>query len=287
MIRSMTAFARSTAQTPLGEICWELRSVNHRYLEISQRLPDEWRSLETPVREHLQQALKRGKIDCFLRLSTRAVSTGFTLNTALLQQLLSAAREINQYTGDAQLPSVNELLRWPGVLETQQPDAASLTPLLLATLDEAVAQLLAHRAREGAQITQMLEQRCAAIAAALAQVRAVLPEILRNQRERLEAKLSEFSQTLNRDRLEQELVYLMQKTDVAEELDRIDVHLTEVQQALQDPQPTGRRLDFLMQELHREANTLGSKSIHTSTTLASVHLKVLIEQMREQIQNIE
>ncbi len=288
MIRSMTAFARSTAQTEWGDLCWELRSVNHRYLEISTRLPEEMRQLEAPVRERIAQAVQRGKIDCSLRLQANTHNSHFELNTDLVQQLLAIAKQVNQLRQHAQEElSVMDILRWPGVLEMSLPDADAMSQPILHALDESLEQLLAHRQREGEQLRQLLEQRCQAITDEVSSVREELPMILQTQRERLQSRLLELEQNLNLERLEQEMVFMAQKMDVAEELDRLETHLLEVRQTLKDDKPIGRRLDFLMQELNREANTLGSKSIHTRTSMVSVNLKVLIEQMREQIQNVE
>ncbi len=287
MIRSMTAFARSTAQTEWGDVCWELRSVNHRYLEISTRLPEELRQLEAPIRERVAQIVQRGKIDCNLRFQADNNHSHLQLNLPLVQQLLDMEKQINQVReAQEQIPTV-DILRWNGVLETTMPDSDSLAEPLLRALDEALAQLLAYRQREGEQIQQLLEQRCEAIAQEVLVVREGMATILQAQRERLQSRLSELEHHLNLERLEQEMVFMAQKMDVAEELDRLEAHLLEVHQALKDDKPTGRRLDFLMQELNREANTLGSKSVHTRTSMASVNLKVLIEQMREQIQNVE
>ncbi|MDM8547180.1 YicC/YloC family endoribonuclease [Candidatus Venteria ishoeyi] len=291
MIRSMTAFARISTQTQWGEVCWELRAVNHRYLEISPRLPEEFRVLETRLRERIAQLLKRGKLDCTLRFQTDTATVGFRLNHTLVQQLLTVSTELAVLSDNPQKLSALDLLNWAGVLEVPAPDMDSLSTPIMATLDKALQQLLAHREREGAQILRMIEQRCEAVTQEISKVRAQLPEIIKRQRERTKARLSELEQNLvqerNLDRLEQEMVFLAQKIDVAEELDRLDAHVLEVQQTLKSDKAIGRRLDFLMQELNREANTLASKSIDTRTTMASVNLKVLIEQMREQVQNIE
>jgi uncharacterized protein (TIGR00255 family) len=287
MLRSMTAFARATMRLPLGESCWELRSVNHRYLEINVRLPEEWRWLEIPVRDSIGRRLNRGKIDCALKISSVSVENSFNLNLKLVQQLLNAAVQINQLTGYDQPLSPLDILRLPNVLETPIPDQEKTKEILMNSLDQALGEMIAYREREGEQILQMLEQRCQLISEEVVKVREQLPHILTTQREKLLNRLGELQQSLNQERLEQEMVFLAQKIDVSEELDRLDAHLIEMKKNLTSSQPTGRRLDFLMQEFHREANTLGSKSIHTSTTLASVNLKVLIEQMREQIQNVE
>jgi uncharacterized protein (TIGR00255 family) len=287
MLRSMTAFARVTVRLPSGDSCWELRSVNHRYLEINVRLPDEWRWLEIPVREQIGRQLSRGKIDCTLKTSSTNSEGSFNLNLTTVQHILKAAQQINQLTGYNQPLSPIDILRFPNVLETPTPDAETTKETLMQSLETALHDMIAYRNREGEQILQMLEQRCQLISEEVIKVREQLPLILTAQREKLLNRLGEVLQNLNQERLEQEMVFLAQKIDVSEELDRLDAHLIEVKKNLQSTQPTGRRLDFLMQELHREANTLGSKSIHTSTTLASVNLKVLIEQMREQIQNVE
>jgi len=287
MLRSMTAFARATVRLPQGESCWEIRSVNHRYLEINVRLPDEWRWLEIPVRESIGRRLNRGKIDCNLKISNTSAEGSFNLNLAVVQQLLNAAAQINHLTGYSQPLSPLEILRLPNVLENPTPDAEILKENLMQILDVALNDMVAYREREGEQILQMLEQRCQLISEEVVKVREQLPLILITQREKLLNRLGELQQSLNQERLEQEMVFLAQKIDVSEELDRLDAHLIEMKKNLTSSQPTGRRLDFLMQEFHREANTLGSKSIHTSTTLASVNSKVLIEQMREQIQNVE
>jgi uncharacterized protein (TIGR00255 family) len=290
MLRSMTAFAREQADTEWGQCIWELRSVNHRYLETTLRLPDDFRGLEQVVRERLNQALKRGKVECSLRVKN---STGgpaeLRLNLPLAEQIIEAAQSLQQRIDHPAPLQALEILRWPGVLSSAEPDLERLSVTLLALLDRALQQLLAHRAREGAQIGELLLARCAAIAEEVRQVRGWLPEILDNQRARLRARLAELgNNSLDHERLDQEILLLAQKMDVAEELDRINTHLDEIRQALQATQePVGRRLDFLMQELNREANTLGSKSIHANTSQASIRLKVLIEQMREQVQNLE
>ncbi|MEY3219256.1 MAG: hypothetical protein RIT27_613 [Pseudomonadota bacterium] len=287
MLRSMTAFARAAARLPLGESCWEIRSVNHRYLEINLRLPDEWRWLEIPVRDSISRRLSRGKIDCNLKISNSSGEGSFNLNLTLVQHILNAAAQINQLTGYNQPLSPLDILRLPNVLENPVPDADTTKETLLQTLEIALDEMVAYREREGEQILQMLAQRCQLISEEVSKVREQLPLILTAQREKLLNRLGELQQSLSQERLEQEMVFLAQKIDVSEELDRLDAHLIEMKKNLNSTQPIGRRLDFLMQEFHREANTLGSKSAHNSTTLASVNLKVLIEQMREQIQNVE
>lgn len=287
MIRSMTAFAREEQHENGGQICWELRSVNHRYLDISIRLPDDFRRLEVTLRERLQQRLKRGKIDCTLHFQThKNHNAQWFLNEELAQQLWKMMQQINTITGNTVPPKASELLRWPGVLETEIVDVETIGEAVLQHFDTALTQLLAHREREGTQLATLIEQRCTAIAAEVGQIRHDLPMILQAQRERLQNRLAELIE-LDSERLEQEIVILAQKMDVAEELDRMETHLNEIRQILTQDQAIGRRLDFLVQELHREANTLGAKSNHINTTRRVVELKVLIEQMREQTQNIE
>ncbi len=287
MIRSMTAFARIEQQDSWGQLCWELRSVNHRYLDIFIRLPEDFRSHEVILRERIQHYLKRGKVDCSLYFQTRQNNNEqWQINQTLVQQLWEAIQHINTMTGHITPPSAIDILRWQGVLETKTVDMEEIHEAVLQSFDTALTQLVAHREREGTQLAALIEQRCAAITVEITQIRNELPLILHAQRERLETRLSELVE-LNSDRLEQEIVILAQKMDVAEELDRIETHLMEIQKVLKQNQSVGRRLDFLVQELHREANTLGAKSNHINTSHHAVELKVLIDQMREQTQNIE
>jgi len=287
MIRSMTAFARQEQQNRWGHLCWELRSVNHRYLDVSVRLPDELRGLEATIREHLQPHLRRGKVDCNLYFQQNVNQLmQLNVNVPLVQQLWQAIQTVNQITGNAAPPAAMDILRWQGVLDNQHIDLEALSVEILQLFDTTLAQLIAQREREGAQLGQLLAQRCEAIATEIKQVRIELPLILNALRDKLHARLAEFSE-LNPERLEQEVVLFTQKMDVAEELDRAETHLEEVRQVLQKNEAVGRRLEFLVQELHREANTLGAKANHINTTRSAVELKVLIEQMREQTQNIE
>jgi uncharacterized protein (TIGR00255 family) len=288
MIRSMTAFARSERTEEWGTAYWELRSVNNRYLDVSPRLPEEVRAVESTVRERVRDRLGRGKVDCTLRLSLDTGSdTSLDLNLDLAKRLADATREIDALLHDPSRVSSVDVLRWPGVVRSQSLDIDVLGKAVLELLDEALDQLIATREREGQHIAALLAQRCDEMETITAAVRKRLPEVLDACRQRLHDKLAELIEQLNEERLEQEIAMVAQKTDVAEELDRLDAHVKEVRRVLEKEQPAGRRLDFLMQELNREANTLGSKSIDTETTRASVDLKVLIEQMREQIQNVE
>ena len=288
MIRSMTAFARSERTEQWGTAYWELRAVNNRYLDVTPRLPEEVRAIESSVRERVRAKLGRGKLDCSLRLSLGAGSdASLELDLGLARRIAEATREIDALLHDPSRVSAVDVLRWPGVVQTKSPDIDTLGKDVLDLLDEALEELVTTREREGRHIAGLLAQRCGEIGTITDAVRKRLPEVLAACRQRLRDRLAEFVEQLNEDRLEQEIALVAQKTDVAEELDRLDAHIKEVRRVLDEEQPAGRRLDFLMQELNREANTLGAKSIDTETTRASVDLKVLIEQMREQIQNVE
>ncbi len=288
MIRSMTAFSRKERTGEWGTLIWELRSVNHRYLEISPRLPEQLRDLENPLRDKLRKRLSRGKIECTLKLKTEHVApASISINQAYLQQVIAAAHQIQDITKDnSTLPTLG-LLNMPGIVATTETDTSILKQQALAAFDEALEDFIAHREREGSDMRQVIEDRLGQISEHTRAAKEKLPQLLQKQRERLIQKLEEVSANLDQDRLEQEMVYAAQKADIDEELDRLKSHVDEVYRVLKKGGACGRRLDFLMQELNREANTLGSKSIDTFTTQTAVELKVLIEQMREQIQNIE
>ncbi len=290
MTASMTAFARRETPTPWGSLAWELRTVNHRYLELSFKLPEELRILEPAARELLGKRLGRGKVDCHLRFAAREGSEG-VLDETLVARLMTLAHKTQTLAaaagGNVTPWRMVDLLRWPGVFKSAAMDTEGLQQAATALLTETVNELVTTRAREGAQLAAILKTRLDALGEITAQVRALLPEVRRNFRERLLARLGEVRAELDPARVEQELLLFAQKTDVDEELDRLVMHLTEVRRVLGEPGQTGRRLDFLMQELNREANTLGSKAAHVRVTNAAVDLKVLIEQMREQVQNIE
>ncbi|TAL75904.1 MAG: YicC family protein [Rhodanobacter sp.] len=285
MIRSMTAFASAETSGPAGVLGCELRTVNHRYLEISPRLPDELRALESPLRERIGARLARGKVDVTVRRAD-AADAPLEVDEAFLAKAAKLAREI-----DAHFPSLRveftELLRYPGVLRRSAVDPEAQQAALMAVVDQALDALVATREREGAKLAQILRDRLAAIEKAVAQVREWMPQINAALRARLEARLGEFRQGTDPGRLEQELVLQVTRADVDEELDRLSTHVAETRRVLGLDEPVGRRLDFLMQEFNREANTLGSKSVDARTTNAAVELKVLIEQMREQVQNVE
>lgn len=287
IVFSMTAFARSSSELTDGRFTWEIRSVNSRYLEPHFRLPDAFRDLEPKLRERLKQRLNRGKIECALRFQPLAGEAGLRVNAALVEQLNQAAEQIHAIIGPGNAMNVLELMQWPGVLDQHNADSKALQSSALAAFDEALEQLLATRAREGEALTQMIEQRLIKMQPLVEQVRSQMPLALQAQKQQLQTRLDELQHQLMPERLEQEMVLLAQKADVAEELDRLDTHIAEVRRILASNEPIGRRLDFMMQELNREANTLSSKSLTSAITQAAVDLKVLIEQMREQVQNIE
>ncbi|HWP95188.1 MAG TPA: YicC/YloC family endoribonuclease [Gammaproteobacteria bacterium] len=288
MIASMTGFARREARTAHGVLTWELKAVNGRYLDLGWRLPEEFRVLEPALRETAAARLARGKLEASLRFEPLPeTEPALVLNEALLRAVLAAAAHIKVHAPDARALSVADLLRWPGMLVTQEPDPGPLLDAARALFEAALDELVAARRREGERLAQALTERARALAARVAEVRARLPEVRARGRERLEARLAELAGSADPARLAQELALLAQRLDVDEELDRLTSHLAELEDALARDEPVGRRLDFLMQELNREANTLASKSQDTQTTRAAVEMKVLIEQMREQVQNVE
>jgi uncharacterized protein (TIGR00255 family) len=288
MIRSMTAFARVDSQQAGAELVWEVRSVNHRYLEAFVRLPDEWRALEPRVRERLGARLGRGKVECTLRCRLAPEQlAALELDGDRLAALLDACREVEKKSSEATSPGVMDLLRWPGVVRDPEPDSGPLQAQALALLEKAIDDLVATREREGEKIKNLLLSRLDGVEQQVGKAREQLPAVRTRLRQKLDARLAELQVSVDSDRLEQELVYLAQKMDVDEELDRLDGHVIETRRVLDSGKPVGRRLDFLMQEFNREANTLGSKSADGETTAVAVELKVLIEQMREQVQNIE
>lgn len=287
MPRNMTAFARTTADFSWGSVSCELRSVNHRFLEIGFRMPETIRELEMQLREMARKKLKRGKVDCALQLTFNSGKALGAVDAALAQQYIDAAEKIAAQIRNPAPISPLDIMKWPGVLKDQDLDTELLHQSVLDIFDQALNQMLEGRQREGKKLGDMIEQRLQGIEAQVSLVRKELPQILSQQRQRLNDKLSELKSQLDEERLEQEMVIISNRADVDEELDRLNAHTSEIRHVLSGSESVGRRLDFLMQELNREANTLGSKSIAGVTTQASVELKVLIEQMREQIQNIE
>jgi len=289
MIRSMTGFARRERQGPWGTLACEIRSVNHRYLELSLRLPEDMRGLEGDARQAVAAALRRGKVDAGLYLRGQPAQSGvLELNRPLLEQLTRTARDVAGLA-DSTLAAVSplELLRWPGVIREPERDLQPAQAAALELLHETLRELNESRAREGARLRELLLGRCQAVQQTVEQLRARLPAIAARIRERVGERVAQLGVTVDPTRLEQELVLLAYKMDFAEELDRLGSHVTEMLGNLDAKEPAGRRLDFLMQEFNREANTLSSKSQDADTTRAAVDMKVLIEQMREQIQNIE
>lgn len=288
MLRSMTAFARWEQPSAWGTITWELRSVNHRYLETALRLPEALRGLESLARERVGAALGRGKVEGTLKLQTAgATAAAITLNFPLVERLLDVAAELEHRIGPGTGLRLIDVLRWPGVVNETEPDLDEIRTVILGALDVALAELIATREREGRRTAEMLLQRCEAVRTQVARARARRPEVMARWRDKLLSRLADIPVDADPGRLEQELALIAQRLDVDEELDRLDAHLDEIQAVFERSEPVGRRLDFLMQELNREANTLSSKAADTDTTRAAVELKVLIEQMREQIQNIE
>ena len=288
MTASMTAFSRQQKEQEWGSLTWEIRSVNHRYLETSVRLPESLRALENGVREALRKRRTRVKVECALRFQSEAkISSDLHLNTTLIKQLVQANVEIEQITGTSSNLSNMEVLRWPGVIEEQDFDKTSIEKQALSLFGAALDDLVATREREGAELQGFIKKRIDSVREIVVNVRNKMPEILTKQKQNILDRLAELQAELEPTRLEQEVSLLAQKADVEEELDRLDSHLNEVERVLSANGQKGRRLDFLMQELNREANTLSSKSIVVETTLSAVELKVLIEQMREQIQNVE
>ena len=286
MIQSMTAFGRVERQIHWGAAVCEMRAVNHRYLEVTLRLPDDLRALETALRDRIGARLSRGKVECQIRLDRQeAGDEPLAINRPLVQQLLAAAQALPM-ANPAPLQPL-DILRWPGVLGRTVLDLAAVTGPLLELIDATLDTLVDTRRREGQRIRTLILDRCTAIGAITAAARRAMPEIIRNIRERYLQRAREIDLQLDAERLEQEILLLVQKLDVAEELDRLEAHVAEVRHVLDQEQPAGRRLDFLMQELNREANTLGSKAGTLESSNASVDLKVLIEQIREQIQNVE
>ncbi|OOE68140.1 YicC family protein [Salinivibrio sp. IB868] len=287
MIHSMTAYARQELKGDWGNAVWEIRSVNQRYLETYIRMPEQLRSLEPVVRERFRKRLARGKVECNLRFDTSQASQDkLTINEALAKQVIHAAKWVKETAGEGNINPF-QVLNWPGVMEAPEQDTDELHRALLAGLDDALDAFIAARASEGENMKVLIEQRLDAISAEVIKVREKMPTVIEWQRERLTTRLEEAQVELDPARVEQEMVMLAQKVDVAEELDRLDSHVSEAHKILKKGGACGRRLDFMMQEFNREANTLASKSISTEITASGVELKVLIEQMREQIQNIE
>lgn len=286
-IHSMTAFARESTNTEQGMLTIELRTVNHRYLDSSFKLPDSLRALEPKLREMIANNLARGKVDCMMRLQANPQrSASLVINREMLEDLAKASSEIETVIKTAQ-PTALQVLQFPGICSASEDSEEELHKASLVLAKQALSSLADNRVREGAKLAKMINERIQLVEAEVAMTKARVPELLQQQRDKVIARIQELEVDADQGRLEQELVHLSHKADVDEELDRLDAHVSEVRRTLDKGGPCGRRLDFLMQELNREANTLSSKSTSSGTTQNAVELKVLIEQMREQIQNIE
>ncbi|MDD8060340.1 MULTISPECIES: YicC/YloC family endoribonuclease [Shewanella] len=287
MIQSMTAYARIEHKAQWGTASWEIRSVNQRYLETYLRLPEQFRSFEPVLRDRLRKRLNRGKVEVNLRYELADNSSNeLQLNQALAKQLLSAANWLKQEAGQGEL-SLTDVLRWPGVLASAEQDMDAIGAELMTAFDRAIDQFIEARGREGEAIKDMLLTRLDGVMEQVNIVREHMPTVMQYQRDKLTNRLADIAGELDPARIEQEMVLLAQKQDVAEEMDRLEAHVTEARRILKKGGSEGRRLDFMMQEFNRESNTLASKSISAEITSAAVELKVLIEQMREQIQNVE
>lgn len=284
MTKSMTAFARSES----GHISWEIRSVNHRYLEVGVKVPDAFRSLETGLRNKLKARLNRGKIDCQLRIGhSQASEASLSIDEKLLEDLTGALATIIPKLETVAPVNPLEVLKWPGILSEPTEDEESIKRTVVELFDTALTQLIEMRSSEGAELRKIILEKLADLRSIVEQAATEAPIISARQRDKMISKLNDLKIEADPGRIEQELVIMAQKSDVAEELDRLNTHIEEVSATLDSKEAVGRRLDFLMQELNREANTLSSKAVATNTTIQAVELKVAIEQMREQIQNIE
>ena len=288
MILSMTGYASQEYNTTNGVLIIELRSVNHRYLELQLKLDDNLRGFEAAVRELIQAKLGRGKVDCRLSVvRNMAAQSAPQLNHSVLQQIAESAKDAAQYFPHTQPVNMLEILQMPGVMTTQAFDAEALAADLKTTLEAVLNDLIAAKAREGEKLKAIILDRLHAVEALVAKVKPMMPNLVKQNQEKLTAKLFEATNSNDDERIRQEIVLFAQRIDVDEELVRLSAHIAEVKRILNATAAAGKRLDFLMQEMNREANTLGSKSVAIETSQISMELKVLIEQMREQIQNIE
>ena len=289
MTRSMTAFDRSELQDENGRFVLELRSVNSRYLDLNLRLPEDLRSAETKIRETISKYLSRGKVDCSMKFEAAVSASSIKIDEALAAAVIDGCKKVNAISGANRDVDPLQILKWPGVLMAEDKDLDKLTAAVVTLLEKSLKNLIEAREREGESLEKIIRARMEGIAEIVAGVKVRVPDVIKAVREKVVNRINDLKIDLeeNNPRLEQELVLQAQKLDVDEELDRIETHLKEIDLVLKKSEPIGRKLDFLMQELNREANTLGSKSADSETTKASVDMKVLIEQMREQIQNIE
>ena len=283
----MTGFARREVSGPWGTLVCEIRSVNHRFLEAGFRLPDELRQTESELRQRLAKEVKRGKVDCSMSYRRlQGADSALEVDAQALERLTARVRDVAKLLPDHTV-NVLDILRWPGILRDDTNVGDDLLVTARTLFDETVEDLVGARAREGLRLRELLEQRCAALETLVAQVRRRLPEVQARIRAKLHERLAELQANIDRDRLEQELALMLQRLDVDEELDRLSGHIVEIRRIINGNEAAGRRLDFLMQELNREANTLSSKSQDLETTRSAVDMKVIIEQMREQVQNVE
>jgi uncharacterized protein (TIGR00255 family) len=288
MIASMTGFARGELVGPFGALACEIRSVNHRFLDANVRLPESCRALEPELRSLLSRELKRGKVDCTLHHRPPQNSAGsFEIDRAALERVLACVRQLATELPDSSRIDLVELLRFPGVLLEESVDSEALLQAVRALFAATLSDLVGARRREGARLADLIRARCKALAGMIEAVRLRLPEVHGRIRQRFQERLRELGAEVEQERMEQEILLMLQRSEVSEELDRLDGHIEETQRALEADEPAGRRLDFLMQEFNREANTLSSKSQDLETTRVAVEMKVVIEQMREQVQNIE
>ena len=288
MIYSMTGYASAQRELPYGVLSVELRAVNHRFLDLTLRLPEEFRALEGAIREKLSGRLNRGKLECRVNFNSRdATNTQLRLNNALVSELLRLADQVKEHQASAGDLRMSDILRWPGVIESDALPTEQLQTTALEVLDAALSDFLASRGREGAKLAAILLERVDAMDALIAGVKPLIPQIVADYEAKLKQRFVDAVASLDDDKIRQEMVMFAQKIDVLEEIDRLQTHIAELRRILQKGGNAGKRLDFLMQELNREANTLGSKSVSVETSKVSMELKVLIEQMREQVQNIE
>ncbi|MDD0824058.1 YicC family protein [Mannheimia sp. AT1] len=287
MIYSMTAFAHLELKKEWGNAVWEIRSVNQRFLETYFRLPEQFRNLEMTLRERLRASLTRGKVECSLRIDlSKTQNSEIALNQEYATQVIHSLKWLKEIANEGEINLV-DVLRFPGVVDNESQDLDQIAQDLLAGFEQILADFIAMRAREGENVQNLIQQRLDAISVEASKVQALMPEILQWQKDRLQQRFDELNLQLDPQRLEQEMVLLAQRVDVAEELDRLQLHVKETSNILKKGGAVGRKLDFMMQELNRESNTLASKSINAEVTNSAVELKVLIEQMREQIQNLE
>lgn len=287
MIRSMTAYARYDHKSEYGDLVWELRAVNHRYLDIYIRLPDTFRRLESVFREKIRSRVTRGKIECHLSFKANEnTQNELRLNRALAKQLINVLSWVKE---QSKITTFNafDLLQWPGVMISEDLPLEDISYELLAGLEHVLNDFMVSREKEGAGLKEFIKQRLKAMSAEIVKIRDHMPSIVESERERLQNKFEELKVQLDPNRLEQELMLVAQRMDTTEELDRLELHIKEIENILNHQDVVGRRLDFMVQECHRESNTLASKSINIEVTNSAVELKVLIEQIREQVQNIE